>query len=69
MSSSVWIPLSIIHFLLYALLWGVIRFNFKSNEFYGDELNKKKNKQKQEDEAYEKATAPWFGKNNNHNGS
>lgn len=41
-------------------IWiGMIRSRFNTNSFYGDEMNKKKNKRTLRDEAYEKtANAP-----------
>ncbi len=49
-------------------IWiGMIRSRFNSNSFYGDELNKKKNKRTLRDEAYEKTSSASKGENFNNN--
>ncbi|MGM7701849.1 hypothetical protein ACSVDE_08955 [Pseudalkalibacillus sp. Hm43] len=45
-------------------IWiGMIRSRFNSNSFYGDELNKKKNKRTLRDESYEKTSSASKGEN------
>ncbi|WP_221565553.1 hypothetical protein [Alkalihalobacillus sp. TS-13] len=64
---DIWILLIIIFLFALPILWGIIRSNFNTNKFYGDELNKKKFNRKPEDEAYEKSSSASLGQNNNQN--
>ncbi len=62
---SIWSLLFIIGLISLPLLWGMIRSRFRTNQFYGDEMNKKKNQRTLEDEAYEKSSTASQGQNNN----
>ncbi|WP_257351604.1 hypothetical protein [Pseudalkalibacillus decolorationis] len=58
MSTGLWMLLGIIVLFAVPILWGIIRSKLGlGNQFYGDELNKKKNKRTKRDDAYEKSTS------------
>ncbi|MRH43528.1 hypothetical protein GH741_12645 [Aquibacillus halophilus] len=59
--ASIWVLLSIIAIFTLPILYGIIRdfFGWNNNKFYGDEMNKKKNKKNITDKVYEKNSYYW----------
>ncbi|WP_257351605.1 hypothetical protein [Pseudalkalibacillus decolorationis] len=58
MSIEFWIVIIIIALFLLPITLGIIKSKLgTSNEFYGDEMDKEKNKRTKKEESYEKTTS------------